>query len=272
MAIDKDGTQLFVNNSQQASTVLAGMNSEANAGINLHWSTTHAYVWMFPELRDLNAFFLGGRGGGSFSSFQWSANTTNGIDGTWSTVGTTSSPANAYQAPTSETFRTGITTLGTPITGIKAIRLTWAKISANNDGCLAFHLYGKPSAGENPNRLEFWHPTIDQSLNVTPAYLDWGDRPRSGVVAKQVRLKNLSATLAASSITIGVEALTDTSPTVVSQYALSLDGTTFTPTLTISTLNPGEVSSPIIVRQSLLDTAILSLWTQRLYARAGAWV
>jgi hypothetical protein len=272
MALDRDGTQLFANNVQQLSSIIRGMNSEDSSGsYGLAFGNTVVFVWMFPELRDLQGYYVtaspGAEGGGAFGTFQWSANSTNGIDGTWTNI-VAGNPATANII---DPVHQRQNIQAASITGIKAIRLTWSKgLSQSSGGCLV-HLYGKPSTGQNPNRLEFWHPTLDQSLNVTPAFFDWGDRPRNTVAVKQVRVKNLSPTLTANTIVIGTEAITDTSPTFVGQHQVSWDAVNYSSTLNLSTLASGVISSPIYVQQSLLSSAVLSLWTQRLYANVGSW-
>lgn len=270
MAYDRDGSQVFIvtptgGATQKAASEMKTMNGESLAGMA---SVTGGGGWMvmiFPELRDISAYCMADQFNG-VTAIETSTNTTNGFDGTWTSLGTVS-----HAPVTLASIRSNIHTVsGAGTTGVKAIR--FAQTSGLSGITFFFlHLYGTPSAGQNPNRLEFWHPTLNQSLNITPAYLDWGDRPRSTVLSRQVRLKNLSSSLTATSVVVGVEALTDTSPTMVSQYALSWDGTTFSPTLTISSLSPGQISAGIIVRQTLLSNAVLSLWTQRLYAQAGVW-
>lgn len=264
MAYDRDGTQMYqisgagVITARPGSALIA-WNSEAFTGPNFGTGGGGYEVIIFPELRDLKA--IGISAGGGIITTQTSVNTTNGLDGTWTTIANPVSGAN-----TREAMRNSISTV--VANGIKAIR--FALTAGLSFFAVPYmHLYGVPSVVND--RLEFWHPTLDQPLSDTPAFLDWGNRPRSSVATKQVRIKNRSSTLTASSIVVGMEALTDASPTFVSQHDFSLDGTTFSPTVVLSSLAPGALSGLITMRQSLLSTAVLSLWSQRIYANAGSW-
>jgi hypothetical protein len=268
MAWDRDGSQAYqlANDGLSVaraltSTEIRQLNNETPEGAVLFAGSAFYIVVLFPELRDLQAIMLAAVN--NTSVIQTSADTTNGVDGTWTTITTTQAADNPVA------YRTTIQT--ETATGVRAVRILNSAI-AFSSGFYTLHLYGHPSTGQNLDRLEWWHPTLDQSLILTPAHLDWGNRPRSTTATKQIRLKNFSSVLTANSITVGMEALSDSSPTFVSQHQFSLDNVTFTPTLSISTLAPGDITGIIYVKQTLSSTASLSLWTQRIYADAGAWV
>lgn len=270
MAYDRDGTQIYQwenGTLTPAALPATGLNDETlgawNVGLANKW-----IAFIFPEPRDLVGYLLGARHNSTLSAPSWqsSKDTTNGIDGTWTSYGAATIDANMAMD-----YRTAIQPAS--VTAAKAIKfnIIWGGVGTNGGANLdGFHLYGQPSA--TGDRLEFWHPTLNQSLNATPAWFDWGNRPRSTSATKQFRIKNLSTILTASGITVGVEALTDASPTFVSQHTFSLDGgSTFSPTVTISSLSPGQFSPVITVKQDLSASAALSLWAQRFYANAGSW-
>lgn len=260
IAYDKDGSQVYQVSTSNVVTAYSqaqatAWNNETNGGSGLGG----AYLLIiFPVLMDLVGVYLcaGGLGATIVSS-----DTTNGIDGTWTTTPTIpSSPISAI----SPYYRTQINPVS--LSGVKAIKFN----ALSGQGIYKVHLYGQPSAVAD--RLEFWHPTLDQSLNVTPAWLDWGNRPRGTTATKQFRIKNRSGSLTASSITVGMEAPTDSpTPTYVSQHDFSLDGVSYSPTVVVSSLAPGAISAPITVRQTLSASASISLWTQRIYGTVGAW-
>lgn len=277
MAYDRDGTQVYkIDQSsvvtQASATEIKNMNDEDDAtSMATTYGSSGATVWIFPETRDLKGFYfavVASFGGVQMSSpvLAVSADTTNGLDGTWTTV-STNGPDLGQVRPTKPGYRTSVATANA--TGIKAVKLSGVRPTGGISAFTTAHFYGARAA--TGDRLDLWHPTLNQTLAVTPAFLDWGNRPRGTSATKQFRIKNLSAALTANTITVGVEALTDASPTVVSQTTLSTDGTTFTPTVTIPAIPPGSVSGIITVKQDLLTTAVLSLWTQRLYASAGSW-
>lgn len=269
LAYDRDGTQLFrvaangtgspTSTTQQQ---LIDTNKESGNGTG-NFGDDYACL-IFPEPRDLVGIWAVGTNGGPSATnmtSQVSTDTTNGVDGTW--VNWLSFTVAANYKPS---FRTHIATGAA--NGVIAIRVK--QVGLSNQGKI-IHLYGTPSAAAS-DRLELWHPTLNQSLNITPAYLDWGNRPRDTTATRQFRIKNLSSALVANSITVGMESLSDASPTYVSQHQFAYNGGAFASTATISALAPGEISAIIDVRQTLINTASLGLWAQRVYAATGEWV
>jgi hypothetical protein len=278
LAYDRDGSVAFYVNASSIVSTLSLAETQAlqdegqattytvgyNGGV-----TQHVGV-MFPQLMDISGVHLLAYptvGSPASPQLRYSTDTTNGFDGTWNnsvtialgTSGTAVTPA----------YRNSISALS--LTGVKAVRFAIPTSAIGNPSIVlrTMHFYGQPSAASD--RLEFWHPTLDQPLSQTPAHFDWGDRPRSTTVNKQVRVKNLSATLTAGSITVGMEALTDSSPTFVGQHTFSYNGGAYGATCSISSLAPNTISEIVDVEQALTGTASLSLWAQRIYANAGTW-
>lgn len=226
---------------------------------------------LFPEPRDLVGmlFRASVNAGGSPQSVETSADTTNGFDGTWTVQeswgyddgDSTWSPADA---------RTGILSINAPATTGVRCR---ARTDANFSGTLKiyeWHFYGTPSAGEAPNRLRFWHPTLDEEIDG--AYFDWGDVARNTELFRDFRVKNPSATLTANTVSVTREALTDTTPSNVSQHDFSTDsGLTFDTSASVGNLAPGATSAIITLRRDTAATATLSLWWLRLVASASSW-
>ena len=133
------------------------------------------------------------------------------------------------------------------------------------------HLYGTLAAGESPDRLRIWHPTLDEE--VTGPYFDWGDRKRSSVTTRDFRIKNNSPSLTAADVEVSIEALTNSNPTLLSpthQFAKASNPGVFSATQTIDELVPGEVSEVLTVRYSVPTDAVLSLWAARILAVPGS--
>lgn len=273
MPYDRDGSAFF-SHPEASSVVTEGsvgdaqaMNDESNSGYT-NWGIfpNHRVGVLFPELRDVVGFYVG-RGAGILDTFQWSANTTSGYDGDWTTSHATFASDGPENFPVSPTYRTNI--VAASITGAKAVKFRLHGAEVGVGGWLyAFHLFGSIAAGQNPDRLRFWHPTLDQE--VTGAYFDWGDVPRSSTATRTFRIKNNSATLTGNSIVVGREALTDTAPTVVGQHELS-NGGAYATTQNIGALAPGVISSVLTVRRTTPADAALSTWALRLKAEAGSW-
>lgn len=273
MAYDRDGTLGFNVNSTGTSIValtgtqMQNMNDESGstAGPTIQNAVGAALVLIFPELRDVTHHFRQFNAS-TTSSVESSVDTTNGFDGTWLTVNALAASPTADPQPA---YRTAQVAAAGNNTSIKAIRF-----KNGQTGSLivsTIHLYGKVSAA-NPNKLELWHPTLDQALYVTPAYLDFGDFPRNSSVDKSFRIKNRSTTLTANTITVSREALTDAaSPTHISEETLSYNGGAFGSTASLSSLAPGAISQLFTLRNAPGSTSVLGIFNQRIVATAASW-
>lgn len=239
----------------------------ADMGASGETDTQEWVAFIFPELRDLSAMFLMDYDRTSFAAaVQTSTDTTNGRDGTWTSRGTVTSASSTGNMTTA---RTEIRTLS--VAGVKAVRVCGPGRNVFNSNRRATHIYGTITAGQTPDRVRLWHPTLDQPLSDTPAYFDWGDTAQGSTATKTFRVKNNSSTLTANTITVSREALTDLSPTVVSQLDLSYDGGGYGSTASIASLAPGAISNLVTLRRQSSATAELGLGWQRIIAAAATW-
>lgn len=275
MAYDRDGTQVYLIDalnaiSQLTSIQAQGLNDENDTSpLTVYGQGSKgSLLFYFSELRDFAGFFIAdanvpGWNPGALG-IAVSSDTTNGLDGTWTTIASDVHPV----GPTRPTYRTGIASVAR--FGIRAVRIS-GSVGAPSMGFqpCAIHLYGNIAAGQNTKRLAIWHPTLDQ--HVTGAYFDWGNAPRSSSADRPFRIKNLSPTLTANDINISVDATTDTTPSVPAQHLLSTDAATFTGAIAVSTLPPGGISSVLTLRRNTPSNATLSVWAVRLLAQATSW-
>lgn len=253
--------QMLALNNESTSSALGTYGPNQSRGIGL----------IFPELRDLSGIIMidsvsGPSGGGTPGALEWSPNSTNGIDGDWTTI-TSNYPRLA--PPSKVGMRTQIMALD--VTGAKAIRYRGQAAGGSNQiTTVGLHVYGRISAGQTPDRLRLWHPTLDEE--VSGAYFDWGDVARGSSATINFRVKNNSATLAAVGITVGVEHPTDASPSLTDQIRLS---TASSPTVegqkNLGDLNPGEISEIVTLHRDLDPAAQLSLWWSLITAEATSW-
>lgn len=281
MAYDVDGTQVFryvpanqsnynVIQAQLTPGQIVNMNDEnpTTSDPNSGAFTSKALVFIFPELRDLDGTYIAClTGSGTIASVQVSEDTTNGVDGTWTTV---SGYAGGFGASgTVPSLRTEI--IWATYLNVKAVRMgrgsSGGGVSVNFEHV---HFYGEPSPGENLQRLEIWHPTLDQRIG--PADLDWGDVPRNSTEIREFRVKNMDPVLTANSVRAAMSILTDTTPSVVGQMAISKDGTTWGSQQTLaSPLGPEDISPIMYIRRTTPSNATLSLWWYRLFADCTSW-
>lgn len=212
---------------------------------------------LFPFKIDITHLHISGY---RIGTTQWSSDTTNGIDGTWTGLSVPIYGASNASA------RQNIYPISLP-----ACRAFWMyqdPAASQYTYIQAVHVYGTPTAGQNPDRIELWHPTLDQ--RVPPAHFDWGDVPRTTSGDKTFRIKNLSDVLTVNNIVVTAETYTDSSPSYAATHLFSTGGS-FTASITIPTLAPGQISSVLTVRKATPSNAQLSLWTAKILATPTSW-
>ena len=269
MSLDKDGTQMFsiiggVPAQLSAANVIS-VNDETAGGPQLWGQSGSGYFFiLFPEKRDVTAYFMQSTyNTDNMTAAQVSTDTTNGVNGTWTSIAT-----RAFNPTMTPNYRTQLTSI-TGAGGIVGMRFLVSSGAPSGGFFVSAHVYGTITAGQNPDRLALWHPTLDAQVGA--AYFDWGDAQRGSTADRTFRVKNLSPTLSANAVTCSTDALTDTSPTVVSQHTLSADATTFAATASAGTLAPGTISGVMTLRRTISNTATLSLWALRVNAAAASW-
>lgn len=255
---DQDGTILLGNGAQQPGSSLQTLNSESYGGIlGVGYTEGMTWVLLFPRKIDLRGTWITHYKYGSYGGFggmAYSTNTTNGTDGTW--TGFSAPYGGAYRSVTAQS-----------IDGINAIRGSHSGATGVTS-LNGVHLYGTYAATEDTNYLEIWHPTLDQ--RIPPAFFDFGDIPRGTTSERQFRVKNMSDTLTANTITVSINSLTDGSPSFAGMHTLSSGGG-FASTVSISSLAPAAVSGVLTLRQAVPPGAQLSLWASRIRAQPATW-
>lgn len=270
---DRDGTQVYIyvasngTSTQQGQSVIDDLNDEDSGGTIGFFPAGQYVIFVFPQPMDIVGYAVSWHselGGGLQQSggIDYSTDTTNFQDGTWTAM---TNPPNTAE-PIG--LRTNIQT--TNITNVKAIRMqgtggVWMSRPS------VVHFYGTPTSSTG-DRLVFWHPTLDQPLSQTPAFFDYGDVTRDAVdIVRDFRLKNISASLTANTITVGSEAFTDASPTYISQTQFRYNGGGYASTASLPSLAAGTISQTFSVKFDISASAALGLWTQRYYAQAASW-
>lgn len=280
MPYDEDGSTAFGITATSSvvtfstGTVQALNNESQNNAVDIlgtlgSGSGSRVYLGVvFPELRDLLGYYFAvnnNSGGVSTYEVGVSANTTTGLDGTWTTAVPT---ITVDHTGTLINYRTLIQSLSS--TGVQGIRFG---IGYNNNSRFAteMHVYGQPSTGSNPDSLRIYNTA--GTAEVSGSYFDFGDISRGVTTTLTFQIKNISSTKTASSTVVSMPAaLTDTSPTLESQFSFSTNGTSFSSTITIPTLAPGALSGPLYVKNTVSATATLSIWDARIQAVPGTYV
>lgn len=216
----------------------------------------------FPEPRDLAGFFVWETAGG-ISTYQYmtSTDTTDGSNGTWSTAAGFSTRSAVY--PQSRNAITTATAVG--IRGIRFRFATggdWQQCSIGG-----IHLYGLTAPNQSTDRLEFWHPTLDQQIDK--AAFDFGDIAQGEVLTKQFRIKNLSATKTAGTVAISANNAAGGETLLANGLTFSSDGSTFTSTLNIASIAPGSMTPVLYIRRTVAVTDPSSVRFARVIASPG---
>lgn len=284
MAYDRDGTSvvdLYINGGTTSAVSAANIGAINDEDSSSYVAFDNAILgghtvglgFLFPEQRDLVAYhadtnsFISGSTPGAPLQLQWSNNTTNGIDGTWTNILTNW----ADDASSVVSMRDNVRTASA--SGATAVRFLFRMASGSGRTFepRTFHLYGSPSSGAAPDRLLFYDPV--SAAEVGGAYFDWGDIARGSSVSRDFRIHNPSSTLTANSVVVSIEALTDTSPSNTGQHEFSTNGgSTWATTASVGNLAPGSTSSTITVRRVTNTSAVLGLWWARLVASASSWL
>lgn len=273
VAWDRDGSVLtYITDGgsvlAQSASVRRALNSESESGTATISSQRRVAV-VFPVPMDCSAVFLAT----NFTTplvIETSKDTTNGLDGTWSSQFLTGLNTQRDVKPNYR-LASALYLLQPNSTSSDLRGIRFSGVTNNFAGLLrAFHIYGTPSSAATTDRLALWHPTND--VKVPPTWFDWGNVPRSSSADRLFRIKNLSADLYAQDIDVYIDALTPGTPSVVSMHTLSEDnGVSFFTGLNLASLAPGEISPVLILRRVVPADALVSVWSARIAADVNLW-
>lgn len=227
--------------------------------------TSYSYLLMiFPELRELDGVYISVDGASapspSSSVLATSGDTTNGINGTW----TTRDASYAIGNRDIDGWRTDIVTFA--VSNIRAWRLyVQANDNQNTRLIQRVHVYGEIAAGETPDRL-LWVDNDSGSEFSLP--IDYGDIPRGSAEDREVVLRNNSSSLTAGSVQMTAEALYRSSDEWFTFAEAGIG--TYQATLPLSGSISASSDSPVItVRRITPDDEDLGLHAARAYASAS---
>lgn len=232
---------------------------------------------VFPHPRDITDVKIWGNTATTIVPLnpvpEYSTDTTNGIDGTWSTLTglyldwESEWAGGKVPSPVIPVYRENDSAIASNVRGL---RLNFPDMPTFNGNVLnQWHVYGDYSSGANPDRLEIWKPSTDAEID--PGTFDWGDIPRNSSAQKTFRVKNRSATLTAHGVVLSFEQNTAMVPSQAGWHQFSTDGSTWASTINIGDLAPGALSPVLYVRRVTPANAQLSLGSLRMNAHPGSW-
>ena len=227
-------------------------------------------VWVFLPERYVIAGLgmihkLSTSGDGCSISVAGSADSTNGLDGTWinATLPNGSVPVNMID---DDVWRDSIQ----PCTfseAIKVLRIryfsSYGGIGGSRVFIYALHIYGVKAAGEVPDDILF----LDDDASGDPEFirdLDFGDRPEGTTVTHRIKLLNSSTTKIANNLTLSL---------IDVDFSFSMDeGATWVTGATITSLAPQGTSSSILIKNTIPPpTQMLGPRAPRFEVTIGSW-
>ena len=227
-------------------------------------------VWVFLPERYVIAGLgmihkLSTSGDGCSISVAGSADSTNGLDGTWinATLPNGSVPVNMID---DDVWRDSIQ----PCTFSEAIKVLRVRYFSSYGGIggsrvyiYALHIYGVKAAGEVPDDILF----LDDDASGDPEFirdLDFGDRPEGTTVTHRIKLLNSSTTKIANNLTLSL---------IDVAFTFSMDeGATWVTGATITSLAPQGTSSSILIKNTIPPpTQMLGPRAPRFEVTIGSW-
>lgn len=286
IAYDRDGTKVIGIDIDTAaftemnSSQIAAANNYASAtAFNIHFAsgtTSAGYLaLLFPRTMDIVGYYFSWARNHNWivkGEFAYSMDSTNGLDGSWTTVDDPFESADPNVANTVEAeWRTEIVE---SIFTAKAVRFRWKVTSVTtNDRFVqvrALHLYGAPSAGAEAG-LTLWDPDNDEAI-TDGAYFDWAEVVRGEEYTKRFRVKNESG-FDASGVALSTSIPTDASPSMATyvDYEIETDPGNWVSSLDLGDLAAGDISPVVTARYTPASNAQLGIRGWRTLVEATEW-
>jgi hypothetical protein len=263
---NEDGSTVYTRNTTggilTTSSNTGSLNSESHGNSVTVSPSSQQLGFLFPEVMDIRGIYYEQNGGNSQTTVQYSANTTDGDNGTWTTWTTT---FQTYGQNTNGWRNLVVAVPAGAITGARGLLITHPP-AASGSACNV-HLYGHRT---NPGAYQGLVLERTDGTALTGADVDWGDVPKSGSSILSMRVRNTHSQTA-NNVTANTVGLSSPSPSLPSQTTVSVDGTTWSAVpAALGTLAPAATKS-FQVRLMPTASAQLALWRQRLLVSAASW-
>ncbi len=218
---------------------------------------------VFPPL-ELHGYLMGLRSVTSNRTSEYSTDTTDGFDGTW-----TAFPNNSQSNPANHIDDTS--EFVTPVAGVRGVRYGYSVTQTTLDRQLYrfLHLYGIPEG--SVDRLALWHPTLDEPL-AGDAF-DAGITEQGTLLTDSFRVKNLAASATANTVEVAIHVYdnSDSTPAQSTWVELSDDGSTFGATVALGNLAAGAISDVLTLRRDVPAAASVGALACHVRATPASW-
>lgn len=290
VAYHLDGTRVFLSGSnftsiEEISDDHAGYLNDSSSGrFYTGWYggegtyTSGHMTWLFPSKTDITHYHASCDGTGHESqhhegAIEVSTDTTDGFDGTWTTVVSTYS--NNEGGHSSHNGRESIHSIPNAL-GIRGIRVGWSGHSIWTDyHYLKYHLYGFKNDDTLIHRVFF----CDANGNDFIRSFDFGDRPSNeeyiwedGSTFNQssaLYVKNNSPEKIARDVHISFGGTRSTN--LAEDLRLSKDSSNYFEDLTISEIERGEIYGPIWLKRNAVVGEGVGLKQATMMVQVGFW-
>lgn len=222
---------------------------------------------LFPARTNVRGLFIANNGTtASNGEVRWSDDTTDGINGTWTTW-TSVLPVPVVPSARNDIWRTNL--ISTEAVGMTNIRGITISSPSTLGSIRALHLYGQ--AGALAPTPWLYLSRLD-SDPLRGADVDFGDAPRGASRTVALRVSNQRSGFIARSVIASLVALTPSSPTLASMTTFSADGVTFAAgPFNMGDQYPHTGDGRLYVRLAPTAAAQLSYWRQRIKLAATTW-
>ena len=221
-------------------------------------------IFIFPELRDIDGTYVKTVGNYDEASIIHSADTTSGLDGTWTSQSSVFATV-TDQAGAIPGYREGI--YEWTASAKRAVQLTVDGGGAVSfKGLTGFEVYGEIASGETPDRLLFIDDDTGLEYGVPQ---DWGNRPRGAAADKGVRIKNNSGTKQANTIDVSRGRTSTVEPDASGWYTMD-NGSGYGASFQVTSLTAGSEDTWTL-RQIIPTTAIPGLYETWIEYAVTSW-
>lgn len=348
LAYDLDGTKGFISRNYAADSsllelspgALAGLNSDVSSGLwvpsgyweisgsrqtGVLYTTPQFLALLFPSATRIRGVFHGnsyvrsGTSGGTqystasqlLAEIQTSTDTTNGQDGSWTTIYTTSGPPRASVSSGVPGYAKSLSPTGEAVDGTVAVGVgAWHRYNDQVDpygwhevaGAATRNVKGirflysaypkdwSNSSGDGSQYsgvLSYLHiygePDTDASTarlefvdatdETSAENLAWNDIHYGQVLTKTFKIRNLSPDKEAHSVELSfIASSPSTTPSPHTAMEFSLNGSIYSSTLSLSSIPPDSASDTIYVRLTVPSSGIIGSWEPRMLADVGEWI
>jgi hypothetical protein len=270
IAYESDGTTILfdVNGGlrERADWEIAALNSPHPGYVynGIGYPNTGAWTFVFPELRNITHWLAVHEGRSAPVTLYYSTNTTNGLDGTWTSVESLD-----YVEPNTMINKLRSLPSAVNLVNVRALKTTHpvtAGLFFDSGGDYhKVHFYGTKAQS---SRLVFWEPDWDEECNTQ--FWNWGNFS-AGPTVKRFRVKNISQDKRSVGTIISAQNKAGDAYDDGQYFSFSTNGTSYSTTLNIGNLETNQVSSTLYIKLDIPVTVANRYISARIIAHPTTW-